>query len=285
MSHGSGHASISRCPEPVKKRIAILAHERASPETLRSYQISTLARHWIEDGHEVILVAGARKFVPADIAILHIDLSVVPEPYLALARQYPRVLNGRLADIRKSVFATNLLARGDAYGGPVFVKSNLNRKGFPEAALAKAEGRNVPVFGDYRVYSSLAKVPAEAFDNEGVVVQKFQPEMDGNLFCVRYLAVMGRYAEATRLRSTQPVVNGDSCLPDIETVEPDTSILALRERLGLDYGKMDYVVVDGKAILLDVNKTVGAGAMSTDPAMLALRRKRARGLYSYFEAG
>jgi hypothetical protein len=263
-------------------RIAILAHERNTPETLRSYQISTLARTWIADGHEVVLVAGPKRHVPADVAILHVDLSVVPEPYLELARRYPVALNGRVADIRKTAFATNVLAQGDAWAGPVMVKSNLNRGGFPEAALAKAEGRQARVFGKYRVYASLAQVPAEAFGNGDVVVQKFLPEREGELYCVRYLAVMGSYCDAIRLRSTQPIVNGDSCLPEVERVEPDAEILAARARLGLDYGKMDYVVVDGTAILLDVNKTVGAGAQSDKPGMLALRRDRARGLYSYF---
>ncbi len=35
---------------------------------------------------------------------------------------------------------------------------------------------------------------------------------------------------------------------------PD-AIRGLRRRLGIDYGKLDYVVHDGEVVLLDVNRT------------------------------
>ncbi|WP_135432437.1 hypothetical protein [Pseudotabrizicola sediminis] len=36
---------------------------------------------------------------------------------------------------------------------------------------------------------------------------------------------------------------------------PPEPILRLREEMGFDFGKFDYVVHDGQAILLDANKT------------------------------
>jgi hypothetical protein len=265
------------------KRIAILMHERDSTRTLYTYQIGTLARFWMADGHRVHVLFGTSRFIAADIVIVHVDLSVVPESYMEFARRYPIALNARLRDIRKSAFATNLLKQGDSYAGPAIVKADLNFRGIPE--FQRGETQRAPEDGPpYHIYPDARRVPPQLFGREDLVVQKFEPEMDGKLYCVRYMAVMGSYVQCMRLRSTQPVVNGETCLPDFESVEPHPDILAARERHGLDYGKIDYVVVDGRAILFDLNKTVGVGNMSTDPAMLALRQQRARGLYSYFEA-
>jgi hypothetical protein len=176
--------------------------------------------------------------------------------------------------------ATNLLRHGDAYDGAAIVKSNYNFGGIPEARLA---GQPRPVVDQYRVYARFRDVPAALFAREDLVVQKFEAERDGALYCVRYLAVMGRYRHCIRLRSRSHLVKGDNYLPDVEAIDPHPEILAAREKLGLDYGKMDYVVVDGRAILLDVNKTVGIGMMSDDPKMRKLRRERASALYGYFE--
>ena len=257
-------------------------HKKDSTRTLYKYQIATFARFWMADGHKVHVLFGTARFEPADIAIVHVDLSVVPDAYLDFARRYPIAVNGRLRDIRKSAFANNLLEPGDGYSGPAIVKSNLNFRGIPEFQLGEAQ----PPPGDgapYHIYPDARLVPEEIHARDDLVVQKFEPEMDGELYCVRYMAVMGSYVQCMRLRSRQQVVNGETCLPDFENIDPHRDIVAARERYGLDYGKIDYVVIEGRAVLLDLNKTVGVGNMSTDPVMLAMRRARARGLYSYFE--
>ena len=53
---------------------------------------------------------------------------------------------------------------------------------------------------------------------------------------------------------------------------------AERERLGFDYGKFDFVVREGKAILLDANKTPGSPPPS--PEIDASNADLARGLHS-----
>ena len=70
--------------------------------------------------------------MPADLILVHVDLSVVPEKYLAFASRYSIVLNGRLPDIRKSVVSTNLVGMRDSWTGPVIAKSDLNYGGRPE---------------------------------------------------------------------------------------------------------------------------------------------------------
>jgi len=262
-------------------RIAILLHELDDAQSFAAFAIATIAEFWREDGHEVLPVYGTERFVPADVAIVHVDLSVVPEPYLALARRYPVALNARLADIRKSAFATNLVREGDGYAGPVIVKTDLNYHGFPERRLAGRRGDpELPPAFKYRLYPSVQAMPARLFARADLSVQKFQPEREGELFCVRNMNCVGDYVEATRLRSREPFVNSNTCLPVLEPVAPDPLMLAVRSRIGLDYGKLDYVIVDGEAILLDVNKTNGAGALNATPEMRAQRRRRANGLYA-----
>ena len=71
--------------------------------------------------------------MPADLVLLHVNLSVVPDEYLELASRYPIVVNGKAKDIRKSTYSTLRVTRDDPYAGPVIVKSNLNYAGVPEA--------------------------------------------------------------------------------------------------------------------------------------------------------
>jgi hypothetical protein len=169
----------------------------------------------------------------------------------------------------------------------VIVKSDLNYHGLPEQRLAaRALERAGAPSGRlralrYHLFPGLAQVPALLFESEELVVQKFQPEREGELYCVRSLHCLGDYVAASRIKGPHPFVNSTNCLPKIEDVAPDSRIAAARERLRLDYGKLDYVVVEGEAILLDVNKTVGGGALDATPGLRALRRQRANGLYRY----
>jgi len=271
-------------------RIAILLHELDDAASYAGYAIAVLAEFWREDGHEAFPVYGTARFVPADLAIVHVDLSVVPEPYLAFARRYPIALNAGIADIRRSTYSPGLLRPGDPWRGGVIVKSNLNYHGLPEQRFAQRERRRAGLPPArlrtlrYRFFRNLEQVPARMFEDAAMVVEKFQPEREGELYCVRNLNCVGDYAGATRLRSREPVVNSNTCLPGLEDIEADPRILAVRERLGLDYGKLDYVVANGEAILLDVNKTNGAGGLNATPEMRALRRKRAQGLYKYLRS-
>jgi hypothetical protein len=92
----------------MQKKIAILFHENEK-NPRPGYLISYFADLWREEGNEVIFLFGVKKFVPADLIIVHVDLSVVPDKYLAFAQQYPIVLNGEVKDIRKSTFSKTAL--------------------------------------------------------------------------------------------------------------------------------------------------------------------------------
>jgi hypothetical protein len=50
--------------------------------------VNQLAEFWRENGLEVVYLYGADRFVPADLVLVHVDPSVVPEEYLEFAAQY-----------------------------------------------------------------------------------------------------------------------------------------------------------------------------------------------------
>jgi len=267
-----------------RRQFAILFHESATEATLKNYYITRLADHWREDGHGVIFMYGISRFVPADLIIVHVDLSIVPEAYLEFARRYPIVVNGRVRDIRKSTVSRNLVRREDSYRGPVIVKSNLNYAGVPDSAFfgwirrARAAEFRSPL--DYRIYENPRSVPRRYFHEENIVVEKFLPEMDHGLYCTRNFHFLGNRTSCIRRKGKHPIVNG-ATYEEVERVDPHPEIVAMRERLGFDYGKFDYVVVDGRPVLLDVNKTIGWAGVPDTPEAQALRRERAQGIYDY----
>ena len=57
-----------------------------------------------------------------DVALMHHDLTVIPESYRALADRFPRVVNAATWDIRKSRYSGCLVARGDSWPGRVLIK-------------------------------------------------------------------------------------------------------------------------------------------------------------------
>src|SRR5207244_11479044 len=105
--------------------IAILFHENNRKHDLSSYAITFLAEFWRQDGNRVRYLFGTREFVPADLLLIYVDLSIVPDEYLEFASRYPIALSKVPNDIRKSHIVTNLMSRGDAYWEHVIFKYEL----------------------------------------------------------------------------------------------------------------------------------------------------------------
>lgn len=282
----------------------MLFHENDRHRDLSTYMVHHLAGFWREDGHHVRYLFGTRRFEPADIVLVHVNLSVVPDEYLGFAARYPHVLNGKIRDIRKSAISRNLVHPGDAWNGPVIVKSDLNYAGVPERYLRRTalerrwgiarsarrrfnrlRGRSAPFeeSRDYPVFGALADVPASLFESRDVVVEKFRPECEDGFYHVRIYQFLGDRSTCMRVGTRRPVVKSD---PDARTeaVEPAPEVVAWRQELGLDYGKLDYVINNGEVVLLDVNKTTGASVYMDDERRRRMRRHQAEGLYSYFSS-
>lgn len=284
-------------------KIAILFHEWDRINDTKHYAVSALADTWRRDGHTVFYLFGIRKFIPADLVLVHVDLSVVPDEYIAFAEQYPVVLNGKVRDIRKSTFSPHFLLPNDPYTGPVFVKANFNYAGGPETyrlgrfpfplshtghyfvkglkiLMHAIDRRPFRKPADYLRIDSLRKVPVKWFKRTDVVIQRFCPEIEDGLYHTRFYVFIGNRYYCERLSSPVPVVNSGSAVRT-EYIEVHPEMERLRHELKFNYGKFDYVIHEGVPVLLDINKTIGVPRRIT-PELQAARIHCAEGLYSYF---
>lgn len=258
--------------------VAIIHHEHASNEHEPGYLLSILARYWEGAGVRVHHLYGTATFVPADVAILHVDLSVVPRKYADFARRYPVSLNTDALDIRKRRFSTLALDGTEPYQGPVIVKTDLNAGGKPERQLRRRMDPPAVVWArralagfcrsvgcwpqdrivgasTYQVYPSPAEVPRTCFRSPSLIVEKFVPERRDGYYCHRRYYVLGD-AEVNQVwLGTQPICAGDN-----DGVARDVPVPAelrrFRRRFRIEYGKIDYVRgPSGEIFVLDVNKT------------------------------
>jgi hypothetical protein len=254
------------------------------------YLLRLMVQAWEAAGASVVILRGTKQFVPADIIIPHLDLTVTPPAYHAFLQRYPVAINRRLIDISKATISSNLLSRGDAYGGEVIVKTNCNYGGVPESRLKpRPPARTVTTrildkvssvlrgrraaqdlawrsidsikSGDYPIFPSLADVPGGVFANKNLVAEKFLPEREGSDYCLRYCYFFGDRHINFLLRSKERVVKGSNTFSCDETPAPP-ELAVIRRRLGLDYGKLDYVLRDGQVVLFDVNRTPASAALA-----------------------
>jgi len=285
----------------MKYHFAILFHD-ADRFIVGQYAATALAEFWRRDGHTVTYIFGVKKFVPADLLLVHVDLSVVPDEYLTFARQYPIVLNGKIKDIRKSTFSQYILKQDDDYSGPVLIKSNFNYVGIPEALrLNRSRSGDFPAGfsfsksirtllkvvqyrffkerSDYLIFDNLSKVPPELFKRQDIIVQRFCPEYENGFYHVRSYLFMGDHYICEHASSRQKIVK-DVTIIKRKTVDVHPEIEKIRYELKFDYGKFDYVIHEGAPVLLDINKTVGS-ARKVTPEIDAWRKHWAQGIYSY----
>jgi hypothetical protein len=189
----------------MQKKIAILFHKNEK-NPRRNYLITSFAGIWQKEGNEVIFLFGIKKFVPADLIIVHVDLSVGPDEYLEFAKQYPIVLNGTVKDITKSAFSKHLVAKNDLYEGKVIVKFDFNYAGRPERGLQPFRlSRILSKFSfghcrgqryfnsslNYQIFDHPRLVPQSYFKNFHLVVEKFLPEMEKGPYFSRCFYFLG----------------------------------------------------------------------------------------------
>jgi hypothetical protein len=234
------------------------------PVDFSQYSMPILCRLWREAGHRVTIVRGLAELPKADLAILHVNLSVVPDEYREAAASYKRVVNGRALDIRKRNVSRNLLNRGDEWAGEVIVKADLNFGGVPEWRVANPDlpPSAAPVeLLTYLICDTINHVPEAVWSDPRLVVERFLPERDADGYCwLRTWVFLGDRGRCRRGRSKSEVIKGWEIIDtDPELLEVPEPIRAERERLGVDYGKFDFVLHEGTPVLFDANKTPGIG--------------------------
>jgi hypothetical protein len=205
------------------------------------------------------------------VAIVHVDLTEVPETLVPSTGAYPLCLNGAVRSIHRRLYSTARIDRESVYDGPVIVKTVLNHRGLPELAyrcrsdmLLRWRFRVDRLLGnptkrqhcpEYVLYPSKEVVPDSVWRDDKLIVERFLPG-SMSLPVVKY-----RYDFFLDVTLHMRAVY-DSLLCDHTKVRevslvdgiPD-AVMEVRRNLRLDFGSIDYFLVDGEAVVVDANKT------------------------------
>lgn len=257
-------------PRPLRHtldRIAILNNSAYTPGN-RKQLTSLLADHWRASGIEVIELSGTGAFVEADLLFLNLSRPVIPDDYVRFAAQYPVTFNAGATDLRKTRYADGLLKAGDAYTGPVIVRSDPGQPAPPRppvsrpnffqrlGLLQRAPASTGPATGandNYRIYPSLSDVPAEKFA-PGYIVQKFLPEENAGRYILRQYDFLADQHFLSLQTSGAAIIRA-AAPQSLEEWAPPEKLLVLRQRLGLDYGRISFVEVAGEPFVLSVSRS------------------------------
>jgi hypothetical protein len=261
-------------------RIVILIGTPDHFETY-NYYLFHLAGLWREAGHTVTVQAGPGPRVDADLAISHIDITQVDPAYTRWLEAYPVALNRAVTDISKRRISRQLVLPGDPYDGPVMVKSNGNAGGAREWSLAaqnrpwmrhlrlhKIDGfapwrwrRGLPG-NRYQVFPSPRAVPKGVWANPHLVVERLLCERRGDLYGLRTWSFFGDQEANSLGYAASPLVKGDRVLERAEAGPVPEDLRRLRRELGFDFGRFDYAIVDGRAVLFDANSAPTLGRLA-----------------------
>jgi hypothetical protein len=222
-------------------------------------------------GHSVSIIAPKAPIPPGlDAGILHVAATRVSNKIVSqLPKQLP-IVNRQVLDISKRRVSRMLVTSGDRYIGPVIVKSNANYAGLDDSARLDHGRKRLPrlikfllhktqpvVPTPYRIYPSIADVPQRVWSESHLVVEKFIPEREGCLYCIRKWVFLGDADILIIDRSNDPIVKAANSKQDLVKDRVPEELVVERRRLGFDYGKFDYVMHEGQAVLLDANSTPG----------------------------
>lgn len=250
--------------------ILLLEHPK-SPSRDSTYLARFLLEAW-EPRCRVVRHADPRDVPAADLLFMHVDLSVLPRDYQAVAARFPATVNAGLTDIRKRRLSHHQVFRGDGYTGPVIVKSSLNYAGQPERRAAgetppprSASGHVISSKADYQVLPTADDVPDAWWDDEQLVIERFVPERHDGQYVLREWYFLGD-AEFTRAETAPyPVITSGDYRPDLVREIPP-NLRRFRRQWQIDYGKIDFVMHQGEAVIFDLNKTPTVARPDTEAA-------------------
>ena len=253
-------------------RVAIITHEIDKFKNSK-YLLRQLSRSWEQEGIEIALIRGVNQALPeADIAILHTDITAVGDDYIRILEHYPRVINGAITDISKTAFSDLIVAENDGYTGKVIVKTNANFGGMRERQLKLSEGdlqadieiqrpwRRVEWMAEYPIFDSPSAVPGGVWRNDKLVVEKFLPEKNSQgEYLVKIWVFFGDQGIYYQCVADQPVIKGHNLIRRefLDVGDVPEPIREARAKMGFDYGKFDFAIHEGEAVLYDVNRTPG----------------------------
>ncbi len=215
-------------------------------------------------GHRILHSNRPERAPPGDLLFLHVDCSVVPDAYLAAAARYPAAINAAVHDITKRRISSLMVTPGDGWDGPVFVKTNLNFHARPERVqnrnalmrLRRPPHAGLPRHRGYRRYESPAEVPDAVWRDPAHVVERFVTEEIDGLYASRTYVFCGPAERCTLSLGRTPYVKAHTIVRSVPAEVP-AELREIRARLRFDYGKFDFIMLDGRPVLLDANKATG----------------------------
>jgi hypothetical protein len=280
------------------KRIVVIRRPNDGFERY-SYVIHLLMEQWRNWGFRVDVSGDTNSASgPRTVVIPHLDLTRTPPQYEDSFARCAVVVNRKVTDISKRKISANLVTRTGDYDGPVMVKTNRNAGGKPEIERVRGIGRvgravlsiarRLPwaftgMVGEYKVFDHPKLVPRAAWRNPLLVVEKFLPERQDGLYCLRQYTFFGSSEINTMAFSEEPIVKARNVIRRQVLSEPSPGLREMRTALGFDYGKFDYVLQNGRVVLFDANRTP-----TYDPANLggssgALVLGLAKGIHDFFD--
>ena len=277
-------------------RVAILTHARQRLDK-PPYFLGAIAEVWRERGIDVVVMSGLGPPADTDLAILHVDLTRIPQPYLDAAARWPRVLNLRPHDIAKRAISRHCVRPDDGYQGPVIVKTDANSAGEPEARLARSRSwmrrhwhkarKRLPGVPrrqrlNYRIFGSPQAVPAAVWRDPRFVVEQFRAERDGDDYCLRTWSFLGDAEIHSLSWSRDPVIKSRNVHRRELLGEVPAQLRAFRAERGFDLGKFDYAISGGEVVLYDANRTPALRVNQPD-SMAASIRTLASGIDFYLK--
>lgn len=265
-----------------KRKIHVVT-DRADALTAH-YLIAKLGWHWTRMGHKFTAGPVDQVGPDVDLAILHMDRTRIDSQSIPPNPSGRPLLNSAVLDISKRSFSSNRVSQDDPWDGEVIIKSNLNCFGLPEwnhgspgfflrgrRRLARKHwqlARMLPP-GAYPVLPRITAVPGWVWNDPEVIVERFIPEREDGLYCLRGWVFFGTRSYTYRMFSSEKIVKVASIVRHEFLGEPPPELVAFRQARNWDFGKFDYVEVDGRPILLDINKTpTTAGSSGPDTPRL-----------------
>ena len=292
--------------------------------------IQYMARFWRERGWDVHFHDNLLPLPFADVAVLHVDASLVEDRYLTLVNASKVVLNRKATNIRKDFYSAQMLSRDSSYSGPVIVKTIENCGGLPERsrketsslqwALRKLNTAVIrsrllpPALNSrawerveswdpllYPTFESIESVPHGVWNNPHLMVEKLLSERgaDGR-YLLRHWYFFGDKEFGRLLSAPHPVVKWCNMteqdrqasreewlhIAQSDSADIPDAVRSVRTRLGLDFGRIDWAILEGGPVVYDVNKTPGGltsidFSSEIDEARERALRRLSEGLLSY----
>lgn len=265
--------------------------ERLEPAEGQDFHFALLdaADIWRERGHQFRVVRGlpGPGWSPGDVCVVHVDLTRTPRAYLDVAASYPVAINARFLDNSKRVVSRDLVTPGDGYDGPVIVKSDLNYGGSPERVMARRTSgvlarkaaslrqrlpwtlRSEIQPKDYRVYERREQVPRSVWWNRHLVVERYFTEQAEDMYWLRSWVFLGDRGFVRYCGSDHPVIKAERVrvrrmASDESPADLPDLVRTRRAELRMDYGKIDFIVHDGQAHVIDANRTPNSRATTPE---------------------